>query len=78
MKFSSFKNKHSENETKILTLDDTRARIGPKMRSPRLLLTGGLPSLLPDLGFATEPHPLTTAVTKPWQLCTHINKHKQT
>jgi hypothetical protein len=40
MKFSSFKNKHSGNETKILSLGDTRAHIGPKMRSPRLLLTG--------------------------------------
>jgi hypothetical protein len=37
MKFLSFK--HSGSETKILTLGDTRARIGPKMQSPRLLLT---------------------------------------
>jgi hypothetical protein len=44
MKFSSFK--HSGSETKILTLDDTRARIGPKMRSPRLLLTGRAPKSL--------------------------------
>jgi hypothetical protein len=38
MKCSSLK--HSESETKILSLGDTRARIGPKMRSFRLLLTG--------------------------------------
>jgi hypothetical protein len=44
MKFLSFK--HSESETKKQTLDDTRARIGPKMRSPRLLLTGRAPKSL--------------------------------
>jgi hypothetical protein len=38
MKFLNFK--HSEIETKKQTLDDIRARIGPKMRNPRLLLTG--------------------------------------
>jgi hypothetical protein len=38
---------------------------------------GGLPSLFPNIGLATGPHPLATAVTKPWQLCTHIIKHKQ-
>jgi hypothetical protein len=32
--------KHSESETKILSLGDTRACIDPKMRSPRLLFTG--------------------------------------
>jgi hypothetical protein len=31
--------KHIGIETKILALNDTRARIGPMMRSPRLLLT---------------------------------------
>jgi hypothetical protein len=45
MKFSSFK--YSGSETKILTLSDTRASIGPKMRSPRLLLTGLAPKSLP-------------------------------
>jgi hypothetical protein len=45
MKFSSFK--HSGSETKILTLGDTRVRIGPKMRSHRLLLTGRAPKSLP-------------------------------
>jgi hypothetical protein len=39
--------KHSESETKILPLGDTRVRIGPKMRSPRLLLTGRAPKSLP-------------------------------
>jgi hypothetical protein len=38
---------------------------------------GGLPSLFPELGLTTGPHSLATAVAKPWQLCTHINKHKQ-
>jgi hypothetical protein len=45
MKFLSFK--HSGNETKILTLDDTRARIGSKMQSTRLLLTGRALKSLP-------------------------------
>jgi hypothetical protein len=70
MKFSSFK--HSGSETEILPLGDTRARIGPKMRSPRLLLMGGLPSLFPLLGLATGPHPLAIAITKPWHLYTQL------
>jgi hypothetical protein len=41
MKCSSLE--HSGSKTKILALDDTRARIGPMMRSPRLLLTGHTP-----------------------------------
>jgi hypothetical protein len=45
MKFLSFK--HSGSETKILPLDDTRAHIGSKMRSPRLLLMGRVPNSLP-------------------------------
>jgi hypothetical protein len=45
MKFSSFK--HRGTETKILTLGDTTARIGPKMRSPWLLLTGRALKSLP-------------------------------
>jgi hypothetical protein len=45
MKFLSFK--HSGSETKILTLDDTMTHIGPKMRSPLLLLTGRAPKSLP-------------------------------
>jgi hypothetical protein len=59
MKFSSFK--YSGSETKILPLGDTRARIGPKMRSPRLQLTGQASKSLPML----RAHPLATAVTKP-------------
>jgi hypothetical protein len=35
--------KHSGSETKILALDDTRARIGPMMQSPWWLLTGPAP-----------------------------------
>jgi hypothetical protein len=45
MKFLSFK--HSGSETKILTLSDTRAHIGPKMRNSRLLLMGQAPKSLP-------------------------------
>jgi hypothetical protein len=45
MKFLSFK--HSGSETKILTLGDIRVRIGPKMRSPQLLLTGWAPKSPP-------------------------------
>jgi hypothetical protein len=44
MKCSSLK--HSGSETKILSLGDTRARIGPMMQSPRLLLTGWAPKSL--------------------------------
>jgi hypothetical protein len=47
MKYLSLK--HSRSETKILILDDTRARIGPKMRSPQLLLTGQAPKSPPNL-----------------------------
>jgi hypothetical protein len=46
MKCSSLK--HSGSETKILSLGDTRVRIGPKMRSPRLLLTGWAPMSPPN------------------------------
>jgi hypothetical protein len=46
MKCSSFK--HSGSETKILSLGDTRVIIGPKMRSPRLLLTGRTPMSPPN------------------------------
>jgi hypothetical protein len=45
MKCSSLK--HSESETKILSLSDTRVHIGPKMRSSRLLLTGRAPESPP-------------------------------
>jgi hypothetical protein len=47
MKCSSLK--YSGSETKILSLGDTRARIGPKMRSPRLLLTERAPMSPPKL-----------------------------
>jgi hypothetical protein len=32
---------------------------------------GRLPSLFPNIVLTTGPHPLATAVTKLWQLCTH-------
>jgi hypothetical protein len=47
MKCSSLE--HSGSETKILALSDTRARIGPMMRSPRLLLTGQATKSPPSL-----------------------------
>jgi hypothetical protein len=43
-----FEFKHSGSETKILSLDDTRTYIDPKMRSPRLLLTGRAPMSPPN------------------------------
>jgi hypothetical protein len=46
MKCSSLK--HRRSETKILSLDDAKARIGPMMRSPRLLLTGWAPKSPPS------------------------------
>jgi hypothetical protein len=74
MKFSSFK--HSGSETKILTLSEIRARIGPKMRSPRLLLTGRAPK--------SPPKPRARHWTTPTCHITHkilaslhtIEKHK--
>jgi hypothetical protein len=76
MKFSSFKN--SGSETKILPLDDTRARIGPKMRSPRLLLTGRAPKSLP----APRAHHWATPTChnshKTLTSLHTIEKHKQT
>jgi hypothetical protein len=62
MEFSSFK--HNGSETKILLLGDTRARIGPKMRSPRLLLTGQAPKSLP------------TPRARHWTTPTCHNSHK--
>jgi hypothetical protein len=47
MKCSSLK--HSGSEIKIISLGDTRVRIGLKMRSPRLLLTGRAPMSPPNL-----------------------------
>jgi hypothetical protein len=46
MKCSSLK--YTGSETKILTLGDTRDRMGPKMRSPRLLLVGRVPMSPPN------------------------------
>jgi hypothetical protein len=62
MKFLSFK--HSGSETKILPLGDTRAHIGHKMRSPRLLLTGRAPKSLP------------TPQARHWATLTCHNSHK--
>jgi hypothetical protein len=46
MKCSSLK--HSGSEIKILSLGDTRARIGPMMQDPHLLLTGHAPKSHPN------------------------------
>jgi hypothetical protein len=46
MKCSSLK--HSESKTKILALNDTRARIGPIMQSPRQVLMGWAPKSPPS------------------------------
>jgi hypothetical protein len=62
MKFLSFK--HSGSETKILPFDDTMTRIGSKMRSPRLLLTGRAPKSLP------------TPRARHWTTPTCHNSHK--
>jgi hypothetical protein len=38
---------------------------------------GGLPSLFPIIGLTTGPHPLTTAITKPWHLCTQLKNRSK-
>jgi hypothetical protein len=40
--------KHSGSETKILELEDTRAHIGPIVRSPQRLLMGQAPKSPPN------------------------------
>jgi hypothetical protein len=40
--------KYNGSKTKIPSLGDTRVRISPKMRSPRLLLTGRAPKSPPN------------------------------
>jgi hypothetical protein len=75
MKFLSFK--HSESETKILPLDDTRARIGPKMRSPRLLLTVRAPKSLPTPRAHHWTTPICHSSHKTLPTLHTIEKHKQ-
>jgi hypothetical protein len=65
--------KHSGSETKILALDNTRARIDPMMRSPRRLLMGRAPKVLSALDLATGPHKFATTVTILRHLCTQLN-----
>jgi hypothetical protein len=76
MKFSSFKNIA---EAKPKYYHSAIQGLASALRCEVLGCSsqGGLPSLFPNIGLATGPHPLATAVTIPWQLCTHINKHKQ-
>jgi hypothetical protein len=59
MNCSSFK--QSGSKTKTLTLGDARAGIGPKMRSPRLLLMGWALESLPT----PQARHWATTVTKP-------------
>jgi hypothetical protein len=75
MKFLSFK--YSGSETKILSLDDTRARIGPKMRSPRLLLTGWAPKSLPTPQAHYWDTPTCHSSHKTLAYLHTIKKHKQ-
>jgi hypothetical protein len=75
MKFSSFK--HSISETKLLPLDDTRARIGPKMQSPRLLLTGQAPKSPPKLWAHHWATPTCHSSHKTLTSLHTIEKHKQ-
>jgi hypothetical protein len=70
MKCSSLK--HSGSETKILSLDDTRAASALRCEVLGCCSQDGLPSLLPILGLAIGPHPIVTAVTKPWHLNTQF------
>jgi hypothetical protein len=75
MKFLSFK--HSGSETKLLPLGDTRARIGPKMRSPRLLLTGRTPKSLPTPRACHWVTPTCHSSHKTLTSLHTIEKHKQ-
>jgi hypothetical protein len=75
MKFSSFK--HSGSETKILTPDVTRARIGPKMQSPRLLLMGRAPKSLPKHRAHHWATPTCHISHKTLASLHTIEKHKQ-
>jgi hypothetical protein len=75
MKCSSLK--HSGSETKILTLGDTRARIGPKMRSPRLLLMGRAPKSLPTLWAHHWATPTYHSSHKTLATLHTIEKHKK-
>jgi hypothetical protein len=61
MKCSSLK--YSESETKILPLGDTRAASALRCEVLSCYSRGRLPSLLPNLRLAIEPHPITTTVT---------------
>jgi hypothetical protein len=75
MKFLSFK--HSGSKTKILTLGYTGAHIGPKMRSPWLLLTGRAPKSLPTLWAHHWATPTCHISHKTLASLHTIEKHKQ-
>jgi hypothetical protein len=65
MKFSSFKTNLTEAKPKYYHSVIQRPASALRCAVLGCCSRGGLPSLLPDLGFATRPHPLATAVTKP-------------
>jgi hypothetical protein len=75
MNCSSFK--HSRSEIKILTLGDARVRIGPKMRSPRLLLTGWTLKSLPKHRAHHGATPTYHSSYKTLTSLHTIEKHKQ-
>jgi hypothetical protein len=75
MKFSSFK--HNGSETKVLPLGDTRTHIGPKMRSPRLLLMGRAPKSLPTSQARHWATPTCHSSHKILASLHTIKKHKQ-
>jgi hypothetical protein len=77
MKFSSFKTNIAEAKPKYY--HSAIQGLASVLRCEVLgcCSQGGPPSLFPNIGLATGPHPLATTVTESWQLCTHINKHKQ-
>jgi hypothetical protein len=77
MKFSSFKKNIAEAKPKYYHSVIQGPASALRFEVLGCCSRGGLPSLFPNIGLVTGPHPLATVVTKPWQLCTHINKHKQ-
>jgi hypothetical protein len=68
MKCSSFKHSGSEPKYYHSTIQGSASALRCEVLG--CCSRGGLPSLLPLLGLATGPHPLVTAVTEPWHLCT--------
>jgi hypothetical protein len=70
MKCSSLK--HSGSETKILSLNNTRAALALRCEVLGCCSWSGLLSLLPILGLTIGPHPMATAVAILWHLWTQL------